>query len=1026
MVSSVSSSNLSYYQGQAALSLLTPTTTTTTDPLTGLTTTSSSSTTDITGSLLGYLTAKEGIGTAATTTSAVTAPTAPWQSSTGSPSVSAAVQSAISGAAFVNPSNAKLNAPGGVSTTDYKNLFALYQGLNTLNDIAQTAVNAGTSSADPTLSSVSTAQLQAAFSTGISQIQSFLSNDPFQEFNLVAGKVSTTEQSTVGIPNGTYQTYTTGVIGTGDASQPLAALQGNVQFTLSVSNPYLATVKNQALNTPTTVNIDLTGMGDKPRTINNVVNYINAQLKAAGVSTTFSAANLGNSNVTTTVAGKTTTSATGPPNWGLTINGNASETISLSAPSTAAAVYVAAATGGATTYTTTSSTGTTTTSGTQTTTPTGESLIKLQTPDDQTGTAVTAANSTAANPGLPTGGVFAKTLPDGVTSVQASATGSDGSVYMLADVTGSLNGATVSGGQGVALLKYDSSGKLLYSKIVPGQTDATGYSLAVSADGSVAVAGSNTTPASISSSGLTKAASTSAFVQVYSSTGAASWSQTIPAAAGGATATGVTFDANDNVYVSGITTGSVGGQTQHGSADEFIQGFTSAGKATFTTQYGTTGTNVSSGIAYDSATNTLYTAALENSQAVVRSFALNGTKAPTPVATRNLGNADSIVGIGITNGQVVVAGNAIAGTIKSGTATNSYAGVEDGFVASISTGLAASASDTVTYLGQSGATQVATGLSVAGGHAYVTGTIANDPNSVAAADATEGFVSSVDTSTGAVSYSSKFSIANGQAAPSTIAVSTTGTSVLDQLGLPTGTINAANSSLITANTAIKAGDSFYVRTSPGGAQTKITIAANDTLTTLANKINTALGAAGKAAVVVIGANSQLSITPTSSSSFIELDSQQAASTVGYTGSTSSAPNTNVLSALGLSAGVIRTVATINKLVDVKQLREYGLNLPSNLDLSTATSAQHAVNAIQAAISAVQKAYTDLANPPTMASEQAAAASSSGGAVPAYLTAEIANYQAGLSRLLGSSSSSTSSSSSSSLSSAAVASALLSS
>ena len=52
------------------------------------------------------------------------------------------------------------------------------------------------------------------------------------------------------------------------------------------------------------------------------------------------------------------------------------------------------------------------------------------------------------------------------------------------------------------------------------------------------------------------------------------------------------------------------------------------------------------------------------------------------------------------------------------------------------------------------------------------------------------------------------------------------------------------------------------------------------------------------------------------------------------------------------------------------------------------------------MSAVMSAYQDLANPPTMASESLAAEKSSGGAAPTYLTNEIANYQAGLNRLLG--------------------------
>jgi hypothetical protein len=479
----------------------------------------------------------------------------------------------------------------------------------------------------------------------------------------------------------------------------------------------------------------------------------------------------------------------------------------------------------------------------------------------------------------------------------------------------------------------------------------------------------------------------------------------------------VVVGADDSVYLSGTTTGSVGNQIEHGSSDEFLQGFDKTGAATFTKQFGTTGTNISGGLTYDPTTNTLYSLGYENSQAVVRSFNMtttttgSGLSAQTKTtaaqtASRTLGFADSVAGIGFTNGQVVVAGTVGAATISNGgTVTSPYVGVSDAFVASINSSLTPSSSDTVAYLGQSGVTQVATDVTVAGGQAYVTGTLANDPHSLDASGATEGFVTGVNTSTGAVSYSTKLAGANGQDAPSVITVATTGSSILDQLGLPQGTINGATSNLITSATSIQAGQSFWVRTSSGGPQTKITITATDTLQTLADKLNVALAGQGKVQVEDLGANSQLSITPNSPSSFIELDSQEASNdNPGATAST-----TDVLSALGLSSGVIRQVRTINKLTDVTQLREYGLNLPTNLDLSTTTSAQHAANTLQAAMSAVMSAYQDLASPPTMASESLAAEQNAGGTAPTYLTNQIANLQAGLARLTGGASSSSSSS-----------------
>ena len=1008
MVNSVASNPLALLQGQTALTLLSG---------------AANADTAISDSILSAYSSQFS-SSSPSTFGAVggVALTAPWSASGGTPSVATAVQNAVNGQSIIDPGSSKLDAPAGVSGQDYKNLFALYQGLNSLYDIANTAAQAGTANADPSLSYLQPSQLQAAFSSGMSQVENFLSNDPFTEFNLVAGKVQTSTQSTVGIPNGTYQTYTTGVIATGDEAQPLSAFQGNVQFNITVASKYATTtIKNPDGTTktvttpPTTVPIDLSGMGSAPRTIDNVVNYINTQLKAAKVTTRFAAANLGTTAATTTLPNGQKQTTTGTTEWGLTINGSSGEVVSFSAPSTAAAVYVSSATGGAQTYQppgTDPTTGDPTTGG-ESASATGQQLVKLQTGNNLTGTQPPTITNAGSTSGLPVGGVFGKNLPEGVAQVDASATAPDGSVYLLANATGTVNNQPIQGGQGVVLLKYDSSGKLLSTKVVAGLQDATGASIGVGADGTVAVAGTNTTQASTNAAGLTTPGSTSAFVQVYDPTGAPTWSQTAPALAGSSAASGVVVGSDGSVYLSGTTTGSVGNQIEHGSSDEFLQGFDKTGAATFTKQFGTTGTNTSAGMTYDPATNTLYTLGLENSQAVVRSFNMTTTTTGTGLsaqtkttaaqtASRTLGFADSVAGIGFTNGQVVVAGTVAAATISNGgTVTSPYVGVSDAFVASVGASLAPSSSDTVAYLGQSGVTQVATDLTVAGGQAYVTGTLANDPHSLDASGATEGFVTGLDTSTGAVSYSTKLAGVNGQDAPAVVTVATSGSSILDKLGLPQGTINGVTSNLITASTSIKAGQSFWVRTSPGGPQNKITITATDTLQTLTNKLNIALAGQGTVTVESIGANSQLSITPNSSSSFIELDSQEASND----NPGASAPTTDVLAALGLSSGVVRQVRTVNKLTDVTQLREYGLDLPSNLDVSNATDAQHAANALQAAMSAVMSAYQDLASPPTMASESLAAEQNAGGAAPAYLTSEISNLQAGLARLTGGASSS---------------------
>ena len=119
-------------------------------------------------------------------------------------------------------------------------------------------------------------------------------------------------------------------------------------------------------------------------------------------------------------------------------------------------------------------------------------------------------------------------------------------------------------------------------------------------------------------------------------------------------------------------------------------------------------------------------------------------------------------------------------------------------------------------------------------------------------------------------------------------------------------------------------------------------------------------------------------------------------------------STDVLASLGLNAGVIRTVQTTNGLTNPSQLREYGLDLTSTMNLNSAASAQSAANTLNVAITTLKQAYQDLVSPPTLASEAAAKAAAQGGTAPAYLTSELANYQAGLQRLTGGSSSGSSS------------------
>ena len=74
---------------------------------------------------------------------------------------------------------------------------------------------------------------------------------------------------------------------------------------------------------------------------------------------------------------------------------------------------------------------------------------------------------------------------------------------------------------------------------------------------------------------------------------------------------------------------------------------------------------------------------------------------------------------------------------------------------------------------------------------------------------------------------------------------------------------------------------------------------------------------------------------------------------------------------------------------------YGLGIESDLDITTALGRKMVTDSFGQALSTIQKAYRTLTNPNASAAKAAAS-----GPVPAYLTAQIANYQAALARLGG--------------------------
>ncbi len=127
-------------------------------------------------------------GTAVDTTSTATTaalqqaakkqPTPPWSSSAVVPKQDALVRAALAGRKLINEDAAQLDMKS--APADYRKLFALYQGLDTLNALTNRAATKGVGSLELT-------QLNRRFTAGLAEVGSWLSSAEFDAIRMVQG-----------------------------------------------------------------------------------------------------------------------------------------------------------------------------------------------------------------------------------------------------------------------------------------------------------------------------------------------------------------------------------------------------------------------------------------------------------------------------------------------------------------------------------------------------------------------------------------------------------------------------------------------------------------------------------------------------------------------------------------------------------------------------------------------------------------------------------------------------------------------
>jgi hypothetical protein len=546
--------------------------------------------------------------------------------------------------------------------------------------------------------------------------------------------------------------------------------------------------------------IDLAEMGDQPRTMNSVVTFINGKLSAAGVLTRVAAAELGRAPPS---AGSTTP---GPQQWGLRVNGSAVEPVIFTAAPTGPAVTVTSSVNGA------------------------AQVARLREGGPQTRPLQALGQPARLD-----------TDQAGGFTVRASAQGADGSTYLVGEATGPIDGSLAAQGQSdVVLTKMDAAGRRIWTRVLGATEAGQGFAVAVGADGRVAVAGAVAGRADPSQS---SAGGRDSFVAVYDGNGREQWTRQIGSNRDDE-AHSVAFGADGIVYL--------GGRTRSGANaagwDGYLQAFGVDGAAGLERRFATAADDNITAIATAS-DGGLILAGQEGGRATLRKVTTDGQEVWSRTSV-NLGGG-AITSVQVRGDDILVAGaaNDVSELGFGETALNSPGGGRDGFVMKLTDG----AEPTIAWSRFIGAAR-ADGVGAVTFHhdkVLVAGT-ETPPGA-----ATRGFVAQLDLVTGDENWR-QAAPGNAAGAPIGIAVQNDGASVLDRFGLPQGNLAFGDSQVLTQRSALKAGDHFFIRIN-GGAQQRVEIRADDTMSTLARRLNGTLGSAGDAVAVSASAGERLRI-----------------------------------------------------------------------------------------------------------------------------------------------------------------------
>jgi hypothetical protein len=182
---------------------------------------------------------------------------------------------------------------------------------------------------------------------------------------------------------------------------------------------------------------------------------------------------------------------------------------------------------------------------------------------------------------------------------------SNGNIYVVADTRGGLDGNVPIGNRDVFVIKYDATGAKQWTKqlgVAATSTSATAISL--DSNNNIFVTGKTTG----SLDGNTLMGKNDIFVIKYNASGIKQWSKQLGAISAGTMGIGISTDSTNNIFVTGTTTGGLDGNTITGTKDIFVTKYNVSGVKQWTKQLGVASASIdAAGISIDSKNNIFVT-----------------------------------------------------------------------------------------------------------------------------------------------------------------------------------------------------------------------------------------------------------------------------------------------------------------------------------------------------------------------------------------------------------------------------------